>query len=310
MSRSSRRPNDAAMKDLIWTGITLVLLTPAASTESVCSEDEPPRVVLNGVAVERPISQSFTLGGGRVVRMRPLLDELQLTYVHNLISPDEVEELIRLASARNGWARSPLKSQGSGSELTKDDRRNSSSCALLWPLVYAGRRDALAAANPALLAELDLVERLTERVAELFTASGMELSAQYIEPLQLVRYQPSEHFGPHRDYHEYGPDGKLGSSVQGEQRAFTVLAFGTTLGAEAGGETHFPLLDVAVTPRRGDALVWANVDADGEPNPRSLHQGRPPHDGASKTAINIWIADRPFDLASGSMDRAVRMGDT
>ena len=94
-------------------------------------------------------------------------------------------------------------------------------------------------------------------------------------------------FTPHHDYHE--PDratGKLGSSVQGEQRAFTVLFFGATLPADAGGETHFPHLKLAVSPRKGDALVWANVDADGEPNPRSLHEGRPPKDGHQKVAVN------------------------
>ena len=66
-------------------------------------------------------------------------------------------------------------------------------------------------------------------VAELFTATGMELSHRFIEPLQLVRYQPSELFSPHHDYHEPAADGSLGSSVQGEQRAFTVLFFGATL---------------------------------------------------------------------------------
>ena len=158
-----------------------------------------------------------------------------------------------------------------------------------------------------LLEELELVTRISERVADVFTQTGLELTADSIEPLQLVRYQPSEVFTPHHDYHEPGPDGKLGSSVQGEQRAFTVLLFGATLPADAGGETHFPHLGLAVTPRKGDALVWANVDNDGVPNPRSLHEGRPPADGHEKLAVNVWVADRPFNLG-GSMDKAVWMG--
>lgn len=75
---------------------------------------------------------------------------------------------------------------------------------------------------------------------------------------------------------------------------------------DAGGETHFPHLGVRVTPRLGDALVWANVDGDGQPNPRSLHEGRPPKEG-EKIAVNVWIADQPFDL-QGGMDKAVRSG--
>ena len=74
-----------------------------------------------------------------------------------------------------------------------------------------------------------------------------------------------------------------------------------------GGETHFPHLELRVSPREGDALVWANVDGEGRPNPRSLHEGRPPVNGAEKVAVNVWVADKPFDLAGG-MEKAVRTG--
>lgn len=153
------------------------------------------------------------------------LRRLQLTYVHNLIDPSEIDALVRLATARGGWARSPLKVQQSGDQLSKDNRRNSSSCPMLWPLVYEGREAEIsrAAGEKAadLLEELELVGTISRRVSELFTATGMELTHRHIEPLQLLRYAPSETFTPHHDYHEPGPDGKLGSSVQGEQRAFT-----------------------------------------------------------------------------------------
>lgn len=200
-----------------------------------------------------------------------------------------------------------MRAQGSGSDVAGDARRNSSSCPMLWPLAYASRIDQIKekAGDRAadLLEELALVTRLTGRVADLFTQTGLEISSHYIEPLQLVRYDPTELFSPHCDYHET-PE----SSVQGEQRAFTVLFFGATLPSDAGGETHFPELNVSVSPRKGDALVWANVDSDGDPEPRSLHEGRAPADGYTKIAVNCWVADRPFDLGS-TMDKAVRMGD-
>jgi len=264
-----------------------------------------PHVVHDGAPIERPISQTLDING-RSMHLRGLHDDpnLQLTYVHGLVGADEIAELLRMAEERSGWMRSPLKTQQAGDSL-ESDHRNSSSCPMLWPLVYDGRRDALAARNPRLLEELDLVSRLSNRVAELFTATGMELSAKYIEPLQLVRYVATEHFGPHHDYHEYSADGKLGSSVQGEQRAFTVLIFGSTLGPQAGGETHFPHLDVAISPRLGDAIVWANVGADGAPNPMSLHQGRPPNEGEQKVAINCWVCDQEFSTQQ-SLERAVK----
>ena len=72
---------------------------------------------------------------------------------------------------------------------------------------------------------------------------------------------------------------------------------------EDEGETHFPHLGLKVSPRSGDALVWANTDEEGAPNPRSLHEGRPPLRG-EKVAVNVWVADKPFSLGGG-MQRAV-----
>ena len=60
--------------------------------------------------------------------------------------------------------------------------------------VYEGREEQIIAAKgeegaAPLLEELSLVGRISRRVAALFAATGMELTAQHIEPLQLVRYQ-------------------------------------------------------------------------------------------------------------------------
>ena len=207
------------------------------SSESRSSADEPdsptpPDVRIGDEVLEAPIDSTILVDARRV-HLRPLHDELQLTYVHNLVAAEEIHSLVRLASARDGWGRSPLKSQRSGERLSKDERRNSSSCPMLWPLVYEGREDEIRTSAgeraASLLEELALVRKLSERVAELFVATGMPLTPRHIEPLQLVRYLKSETFLPHHDYHEPAPDGTLGSSVQGEQRAFTVLLFGATL---------------------------------------------------------------------------------
>ena len=107
-----------------------------------------PNVVSGGQLLDVPIAETYDVDG-RDVHLRPLHEELQLTYVHNLLAGDEVDSLVELASARNGFNRSPLKSQRSGEQLQKDDRRNSSSCPMLWPLVYAGREKELRAAPGA-----------------------------------------------------------------------------------------------------------------------------------------------------------------
>lgn len=269
---------------------------PESRVASAGSEDPPmPHVLIGGEAVQRPITETHAVDG-RTVHMRELHEELQMTYVHGLIAPAEIESLLRLADSRQGFVRSPVKTQRVGADEVAHVGRNSTSCPLLWPLVYgtAEMREQLRAARPALIEELDLVERLMARVAALFTAAGMELTPRQIEPLQLVRYRDQSFFGPHHDYHEPDADGTLASSVQGEQRAFTLLVFGSTNAPGTGGETHFPHLQVKVSPRTGDAIAWANVDAEGAPNPRSLHEGMPPAPGEEKVAINVWIADRTF----------------
>ena len=68
--------------------------------------------------------------------MRELHEELQLTYVHGLLSVEEIASLLSLADGRQGFVRSPVKTQGEGADRAADVRRNSTSCPLLWPLVY------------------------------------------------------------------------------------------------------------------------------------------------------------------------------
>ena len=192
------------------------------SKVSTASPHQPamPTVLLQGQPVERPITETHVVDG-RTVHMRELHEELQL---------------ISLADGRQGFVRSPVKTQGEGADRAADVRRNSTSCPLLWPLVYGTEEmRAKLRAQPAFIEELELVERLLRRISALFTAAGMELTPQQIEPLQLVRYRDQSLFGPHHDYHEPGADGSYASSVQGEQRAFTLLVFGSTNEKGTGG---------------------------------------------------------------------------
>lgn len=295
----------------VWLGATLALATkipeskviPSVlpTTTNECAEgsgeaSEPPLpvVFVNGSRLTELAVETVEVDG-RMVHMRSIAEgaELQLTYVHSIIDDSELTSLVEMVERRDGWKRSPLKAQDDGKVLAgkddqrdKDSRRTSSSCPMLWPLVYRHLRDGLIEKRPDVVSELDLVTNISERVAALFRATGMELTADHIEPLQMLKYQPGELFGPHHDYHLTGE-----SSVQGEQRIFTMLIFGSTLSEEEGGETCFPHLGLSVSPRRGDSIVWMNVKPDGEVNERSLHEGRPPRAGREKLAMNVWIAE-------------------
>ena len=63
-----------------------------------------------------------------------------------------------------------------------------------------------------------------------------------------------------------------------------------------GGETFFPSAGIKVTPRAGNLLIWNNMDADGHPNPASLHQGMPVLAG-TKYVITKWYRERPWSYA-------------
>ena len=48
-----------------------------------------------------------------------------------------------------------------------------------------------------------------------------------------------------------------------------------------------------MTPRAGNLLAWNNLDAIGEPNSYSLHQGMPVTEGV-KYIITKWHRERPW----------------
>jgi prolyl 4-hydroxylase len=58
-----------------------------------------------------------------------------------------------------------------------------------------------------------------------------------------------------------------------------------------GGETDFPRAGLRFKGAAGDALMFANVDLQGRPEPLSLHAGLPPGSG-EKWVLSQWIRDR------------------
>jgi prolyl 4-hydroxylase len=111
------------------------------------------------------------------------------------------------------------------------------------------------------------------------------------ETIQGQRYAVGQRFKGHHDFFypqaEYWPD----MERTGGQRTWTAMVFLNEPGG--GGETFFPSAGVKVTPRRGNLLAWNNLDADGVPNPFSLHEGLPVSAGA-KYIITKWYRERDW----------------
>lgn len=114
------------------------------------------------------------------------------------------------------------------------------------------------------------------------------------EAIQGQRYAPGQQFKAHHDFfytdQPYWPE----QERTGGQRTWTAMMF---LNApEAGGQTFFPKANVRISPRAGNLLAWNNLDAAGEPNMASLHQGLPVEAGV-KYIITKWYRERPWTAA-------------
>ena len=68
--------------------------------------------------------------------------------------------------------------------------------------------------------------------------------------------------------HDVGPSGNRLVSV------FVYLS-----GCPKGGETQFHMLDLAVSPVCGNALIWLNIDKRNQLDGRTLHSGCPVLEG-------------------------------
>jgi hypothetical protein len=153
----------------------------------------------------------------------------------------------------------------------------------------AGKAVASVRSNSAFelgLADLDLVVlALRERLAAAAGLPVMNLNAP-----QVLHYAVGQSFEPHVDFFDPNIPAQAMSIASVGQRAATALVYLNDEGLE-GGETDFPLLPLRYRGRRGDALVFFNLDAAGEPDRRTVHAGLPPTRG-EKWLLSQWIRQR------------------
>ena len=140
-------------------------------------------------------------------------------------------------------------------------------------------------AFPFGMGDLDLVVLLVR--AKVAATVGVPLEA--LEPLQILHYAPGQAFEAHYDFLDPAVPGLAAEAARGGQRKATFLIY-LNDGYE-GGATDFPLLGIAYRGRIGDALMFANLDAAGQPARDMLHAGLPPTAG-EKWLFSQWIRER------------------
>jgi prolyl 4-hydroxylase len=125
-----------------------------------------------------------------------------------------------------------------------------------------------------------VIQAINRRLA---AASGTDVRQG--EPLTVLRYAPGQQYRPHHD--------ALPLQVaRGNQRVLTMLAY-LNAGYE-GGATRFMGSGLEVRGGPGDVLLFANVKADGAPDPAAQHAGLPVTRGVKWLATR-WVRQAPYD---------------
>lgn len=116
------------------------------------------------------------------------------------------------------------------------------------------------------------------------------------EPPNVLSYEPGQKFDYHADFVD--PASFPAEVAHFGQRITTAVTY---LNDDfTGAETHFPDLGIKLRARPGDALIFSNVTANGQPDPRTTHAGLPPLSGR-KWALSQWARSKPVTWLTSCM---------
>jgi prolyl 4-hydroxylase len=197
--------------------------------------------------------------GDREIRVTLGMDRPALRVLDGLLTGEECDELIALATPRLARA---LTVDAAGKQQI-DHRRTS--VGMFFKL-----------------GELPLVARLEQRIAEL-----LDIPVSHGEGLQILHYLPGQEYQPHYDWFDPGQPGYATITARGGQRIASVVMYLNT--PEAGGGTAFPQVGLTVTALRGSAVYFAYEGGDTS----SLHAGLPVLRG-EKWIATKWLRERPY----------------
>jgi prolyl 4-hydroxylase len=130
--------------------------------------------------------------------------------------------------------------------------------------------------------ELDMV--VTSVILRIAALTGVPINGK--EGASVLRYQPGEQFEPHYDFLDPRLTPSLAQDIRNSgQRVITFIIY---LSEDFdGGETYFPKVGYRFKGRKGDAVLFRNVDAAGEPDYAALHAGLAPTRGEKWAFVRV-----------------------
>ena len=199
----------------------------------------------------------------REVSVLAALADPRIVVFGNLISAEECDELIALASAR--LARSETVQTHTGASEVNESRTSRG--------MFFDR------------GEHPVCVRIEARMAAL-----VRWPLENGEGLQVLRYGVGAEYKPHYDYFDPEQPGTPLILRRGGQRVASLVCYLNT--PPGGGETVFPDVSLAVAPVRGNA-VFFSYDRP-HPTTRSLHGGAPVLEG-EKWVATKWLRQGRFE---------------
>ena len=127
------------------------------------------------------------------------------------------------------------------------------------------------------------VRPIDEAIADL-----LGIAYEQGETIQGQRYAPGQQFRAHHDYFHETEGYWEKVKPYGGQRTWTAMVYLNDV--TEGGATWFPQAGIKVAPKRGLLLAWNNMNVDGSPNDKTLHEGMPVIEGV-KYIITKWFRE-------------------
>ena len=125
-------------------------------------------------------------------------------------------------------------------------------------------------------------------------AKTIGIRLEYSEGIQAQRYDVGQQFKGHTDYFEPGTPEYARFGAERGNRTWTFMVYLNE--GMGGGGTRFFAIDHTFIPKKGQAVIWNNLNLDGTPNAATLHSGEPVTTG-HKIIITKWFRE----LGSGPM---------
>ncbi|RZF65761.1 2OG-Fe(II) oxygenase [Sphingomonas populi] len=173
------------------------------------------------------------------------------------------------------------------------DFLNAAECARLRAMIDANRRPStvLSTADPDYRTSDSCdMDRWSPdvRPTDEAIAGLLGLDPLHGETMQGQRYAPGQQFRAHCDW--FSEDQPYWPAMQqcGGQRTWTAMIYLNDV--EEGGATWFPLAGLRVNPKQGLLLAWNNMNPDGSPNDKTLHEGVAVMKG-TKYIVTKWFRE-------------------